>query len=115
MKKVTAIIQPCKLEELKQELLKINLNGITITQVMGCGKQLGWKEFYRGAEISLNILQKVQLDLVVNDDQVEAIVDLIIKYSKNGEIGEIGDGKIFISEIVDCIRIRTGERGSEAL
>lgn len=112
MKNITAIIRPCKLEELKEELLKINLNGITITQVMGCGKQLGWKEYYRGAEISLNILPKVKLELVVDDDQVETIIDLINKYSRTGDIG---DGKIFISSIIDCIRIRTDERGTQAL
>lgn len=112
MKKIEAIIRPSKLEDLKEELLKINLNGITITQVMGCGKQLGWKEFYRGAEISLNVLPKVKVELIVNDDVVETVVDAIIKFSRTGEIG---DGKIFISDIIECIRIRTGERGVAAL
>jgi len=115
MKKITAIVRPCKLEELKEELLKINLNGITISQVMGCGTQLGWTEFYRGAEISLNILPKVKLELVVEDGQVDTVSELIVKYSRTGEVGDIGDGKIFISDITDCIRIRTGERGILAL
>ncbi len=112
MKKIEAIIRPSKLEELKEALLEAGMDGITITQVMGAGKQMGWKEFYRGNEISLNVLPKVKLELVVLDEKVDAITDTIIKYSQTGEVG---DGKIFISDIQDCIRIRTKERGNSAI
>ncbi len=112
MKKIEAIIRPAKLEELKEALLAINLDGITISQVMGAGKQLGWKEYYRGQEISLNVLPKVKLELVCTDEKVEQITETIIKYTQTGEVG---DGKIFISEIQDCIRIRTRERGNSAI
>lgn len=112
MKKIEAIIRPSKLEELKEALLAAGMDGITITQVMGAGKQMGWKEFYRGNEISLNVLPKVKLELVVVDEKVEAIAETIIKYSQTGEVG---DGKIFISDIQDSIRIRTRERGNAAI
>ncbi|WP_024831809.1 P-II family nitrogen regulator [Ruminiclostridium josui] len=112
MKKIEAIIRPSKLEELKEALLAIDIDGITITQVMGAGKQMGWKEYYRGTEVSLNILPKVKLELVAADEKVELIVDTIVKYSQTGEVG---DGKIFIFDLEDCIRIRTKERGEKAL
>ena len=112
MKKIEAIIRPSKLEELKEALLEAGMDGITISQVMGAGKQMGWKEFYRGNEITLNVLPKVKLELVVLDEKVDAITDTIIKYSQTEEVG---DGKIFISEIQDCIRIRTKERGNSAI
>lgn len=112
MKKIEAIIRPCKLEELKEALLAIELDGITISQVMGAGKQLGWKEFYRGTEISLNVLPKVKLELVTTDEKVDLITDTIIKHAQTGEVG---DGKIFVSELQDCIRIRTRERGESAI
>lgn len=112
MKKIEAIIRPSKLEELKEALLEAGLDGITISQVMGAGKQMGWKEFYRGNEITLNVLPKVKLELVVLDEKVDSICDTIIKYSQTGEVG---DGKIFISDIQDCIRIRTKERGNSAI
>jgi nitrogen regulatory protein P-II 1 len=112
MKKIEAIIRPCKLEELKEALLAINLDGITISQVMGAGKQLGWKEYYRGNEITLNVLPKVKLELVSTDDKVEQIIDTIMEYSYTGEVG---DGKIFIYDLENCIRIRTGEKGEAAI
>lgn len=112
MKKIEAIIRPAKLEELKEALLAINLDGITISQVMGAGKQLGWKEYYRGQEVTLNVLPKVKLELVCTDEKVEQITETIIKYTQTGEVG---DGKIFISDIQDCIRIRTRERGNSAI
>lgn len=92
--------------------MAIDIDGITITQVMGAGKQMGWKEYYRGTEVSLNILPKVKLELVAADEKVELIVDTIVKYSQTGEVG---DGKIFIFDLEDCIRIRTKERGEKAL
>ncbi len=112
MKKIEAIIRPCKLEDLKEALLAIDMDGITITQVMGAGKQKGWKEFYRGNEITLNVLPKVKLELVSTDDKVDLITDTIIKFSQTGEVG---DGKIFIYNLEDCIRIRTNERGDTAI
>ncbi len=112
MKKIEAIIRPSKLEELKEALLSINLDGITISQVMGAGKQLGWKEYYRGQEISLNVLPKVKLELVCADEKVETIIDTIVAHTQTGEVG---DGKIFVSELQDCIRIRTKERGISAI
>jgi nitrogen regulatory protein P-II 1 len=112
MKKIEAIIRQSKLEELKEALQKIDVNGITISQVYGCGKQKGWKEYYRGSEVSLNVLPKIKVEMVVNDERLDETTDTIIKYSQTGEIG---DGKIFISDISDCIRIRTYERGEKAI
>jgi nitrogen regulatory protein P-II 1 len=112
MKKIEVIIRPSKLEELKEALLLINIEGLTVSQVMGCGKQKGWKEYYRGTEVSLNMLSKVKLEMVVCDAKVDKVIETIIKESRTGEVG---DGKIFISDISDAIRIRTGERGEDAL
>lgn len=112
MKKIEAIIRPSKLEELKEALLAAGLDGITISQVMGAGKQLGWKEYYRGQEVSLNVLPKVKLELVCTDEKVDIITETIISHSQTGEVG---DGKIFISDIQECIRIRTKERGNAAI
>ncbi len=112
MKKIEAIIRPNKLEDVKEALQKIDINGITICQVLGCGKQKGWKEYYRGSEVSMNVLPKIKLELVVEDSKLEKTLDTIIQYAKTGEVG---DGKIFVSEITDCIRIRTGEHGENAV
>lgn len=112
MKKIEAIIRPAKLEELKDELHKAKITGLTIAQVLGCGQQLGWKEHYRSSEVSINILPKIEVKLIVDDSEVEKIIDLIVKVARTGEVG---DGKIFISDIEDCVRIRTGERGKDAL
>lgn len=112
MKRIEAIIRPSKLEYIKDALKNKNINGITINQVMGCGNQLGWSEFYRGNEVIVNILPKIEIKIVVEDNKVEEIVELISNISRTGEVG---DGKIFIINIEDCIRIRTGERGNNAL
>jgi len=112
MKKIEAIIQPGKFEEIKVALNSLDINGITITQVMGCGNQKGWKEFYRGTELFLNILPKVQLTIVTTDDNVDDIIDVIIKITRTDEFG---DGKIFISNVERVIRIRSGEEGEDAL
>jgi len=112
MKKIEAIIRPSKLEETKDALLLIDIDGITISQVMGCGKQKGWKEYYRGTEITLNVLQKIKLEIVVCDKKVDKVVETIIAISRSGEVG---DGKIFISDISNAIRIRTGEEGEKAI
>ena len=112
MKKVEAIVRPGKLEELKDALRAINIEGISISQIMGCGKQMGWKEYYRGTEISMNVLQKIKIEIVVADERVEEVVSTIVT---TAQTGEVGDGKIFLYDVADCIRIRTGERGVEAL
>lgn len=112
MKKVEAIIQPNKLEDLKEALAQMNIGGITISQVMGCGKQKGFKEYYRGSEVLMNVLPKVKMELVVDDSDCERTIGTILKYTQTGEVG---DGKIFVSTIDDAVRIRTGERGPKAL
>lgn len=112
MKKLEAIIRPSNLEELKDALLKANVNGLTISQVLGCGTQHGWTEHYRGSEVIMNCLQKIKVSMVVPDDRMEEIIDLISSIAKSGEVG---DGKIFITDVADCVRIRTGERGDVAL
>ncbi|BCN31174.1 P-II family nitrogen regulator [Anaeromicropila herbilytica] len=112
MKKIEAILRPEQLEPLKEALLAAKVNGITINQVFGCGNQYGWTEYHRGSEVIMNTLPKVEFKIVVADDRLEEIVDIIIN---NSQTGEVGDGKIFISEITDCIRIRTKERGDAAI
>lgn len=112
MKKIEAIIRSEKLEDIKEELNKLNINGLTISQVMGCGKQKGWKEYFRGQEVLLNVLPKTKLEIVVTDAQAETIIDIIVKIAHTGEVG---DGKIFIYDVADAIRIRTGERGIGAV
>lgn len=112
MKKIEAIIRPVKLEEVKEALGRFNINGITISQVMGCGLQKGRKEYIRGVEVTLNLLPKIKVEIVTGDDRVDEVLDIITKISRTGEVG---DGKIFVSDIADAIRIRTGERGESAL
>jgi len=112
LKKIEAIIRPEKLEPLKDALLKMKINGITINQVFGCGNQYGFTEYVRGNTIIMNTLSKVEVRIVVPDDRLEEIIDIIISVA---ETGAFGDGKIFVSEISDCIRIRTKERGDIAL
>jgi nitrogen regulatory protein P-II 1 len=112
MKKIEAIIRPEKLEELKDQLHKAKVTGITISQVLGCGQQLGWTEHYRSNEVFINVLPKVEVKIIVESDKAEEIIKLIIETTRTGEVG---DGKIFVSDIADCIRIRTGERGSSAI
>lgn len=112
MKKIEAIVRPGKLDEIKEALNKYNVHGLTISQVMGCGLQKGRKEYIRGAEITLNLLPKIKIEVVVNDSQLEPVIELITKEARTGEVG---DGKIFIYNVEDSIRIRTGERGEAAV
>lgn len=112
MKKIEAFIRPEKLSEIKDMLNILNINGLSISQIMGCGNQKGWKEYVRGAEVEYNFLPKLKLEIVVPDEQVEELVDTICEKAYTGEIG---DGKIFISDILDAIRIRTRERGGDAV
>ena len=112
MKKIEAIIQPSKLEEIKEELRKISISGLTVLNVIGCGLQKGQKEVYRGKEYTINLIQKVKIEMVVKDEKVEEIVGLLQKVAKTGQIG---DGKIFIYAVENAIRIRTGEMGEDAI
>ena len=112
MKKIEAIVRPERLEDVKDALAAINIRGISITQIVGCGVQNGWTEIYRGNEYQLNFLPKVKIEIVADNDRSEEIIGVIIKSARSGEIG---DGKIFVSDVSDVIRIRTGERGKVAL
>ena len=115
MKLIIAIIQPSKLEEVKAALSEVEVVRLTIMDCQGFGRQKGQTEVYRGKEISVNLLRKVQLMIAVNDHFVEPTINAIIKGGRTGPTGEIGDGKIFVLPLEDCIRIRTGERGGEAI
>lgn len=108
MKKVEAIIKPFKLEEVKEALAGVGIQGMTVTEVKGFGRQKGHKELYRGAEYVVEFLPKVKIEIVVSDDKVAPVVDAIVKAASTGRIG---DGKIFVYSVEDAIRIRTGESG----
>jgi nitrogen regulatory protein P-II 1 len=112
MKLIIAYIQPHMLNEVKQELYKAEVYKMSVTNAMGCGQQKGYTEQFRGVEIEVNLLKKVRLEIAVNDNFVQPTVDAVIRGARSGEIG---DGKIFILPIEDCIRIRTGETGSSAI
>ena len=112
MKLVSAIIKPFKLQEVIEALVDAGIEGLTITEVKGYGRQKGHTEMYRGAEYSVDTLPKIKLDILVDDSNLETVTDII---SKTSNTGKIGDGKIFISSIEEVIRIRTGETGSEAI
>jgi nitrogen regulatory protein P-II 1 len=112
MKKVEAIIKPFKLDEVKESLSGIGVQGLTVSEVKGFGRQKGHTELYRGAEYVVDFLPKVKLEIIVRDEQVVEVVETIEKAAKTGRIG---DGKIFVLPIDEVIRIRTGERGSDAI
>lgn len=112
MKMIVAIIQPNKLPDVKQALFNAEIRKMTVTNVIGCGQQAGYTESYRGSVIEVNLLKKVRLEIAVNDDYVKPTVDAIINGARTGNIG---DGKIFIFDLPQTIRIRTGEEGSEAI
>lgn len=112
MKKICAIVRPEKLEPLKAALFTAKVSGMTISQVQGCGNQHGWKEYYRGTEVMLNMIPKVKFDLIVDDEKVDPLVKLIQETTRTGEVG---DGKIFIFPVDEVVRIRTGERGDDAV
>ena len=112
MKKIEAIIKPFKLEDVKEALAEIGVEGMTVTEVKGFGRQKGHTEIYRGSEYTVDFLPKVKFDLVVADDRVDIAVKAIIKSAKTGKIG---DGKIFVTHIEEAIRIRTEERGENAV
>ncbi len=112
MKKIEAIIRHFKLEDVKNALSEQGIAGMTITEVRGFGRQKGHTETYRGTEYAVDFVPKVKLEIAVNTDQAQTVIDTIIKTSQTGQIG---DGKIFVSDLTDTIRIRTGETGNEAL
>lgn len=112
MKKVEAIIRHFKLEEVKDALTQAGAQGMTVTEVRGFGRQKGHKETYRGAEYTVDFLPKVKVEVVVGDDQLQPIIEAIVKSARTGQVG---DGKIFVTNMEEMVRIRTGESGSEAL
>ena len=112
MKMITAIIKPHKLDEVREALTPLGVAGMTVTEVKGFGRQKGQTEIYRGAEYEVGFLPKVKIELAVGDDMVEAVVEAI---QKSAHTGKIGDGKIFVAELGQAIRIRTGETDAEAL
>ena len=112
MKLITAIVKPFKLEEVKNALNTYGVKGMSVSEVSGVGQQKGHTEVYRGAEYTVNLIPKVRIEVLVNDDQVDAVVDVIVKAASTGSIG---DGKVWTSPIDQVIRVRTGERGSEAI
>ncbi len=112
VKKIEAVIKPFKLDEVKEALHEIGVSGITVTEAKGFGRQKGHTELYRGAEYVVDFLPKVRLEVVVDDDQVERVVEAIANAARTGRIG---DGKIFVSAIESAVRIRTGERDSDAI
>jgi nitrogen regulatory protein P-II 2 len=112
MKMVIAIIKPFKLDDVRSALADVGVQGITVTEVKGFGRQKGHTELYRGAEYVVDFLPKVKLELAVDDEQVDRVVEAIIETARTGKIG---DGKIFVAELGQAVRIRTGEAGSRAL
>ena len=112
MKKIEAIIQPFRLEPVKEALHGINVEGMTVTEVKGFGRQKGLREVYRGMEYQVDFLPKVKIEIVASDDKVKLILDTIVEKARTGRIG---DGKIFVYPVMEVIRIRTGETGDEAV
>jgi nitrogen regulatory protein PII len=112
VKKIEAIIRPFKLEEVKEALVEIGIRGLTISEVRGYGRQKGHTETYRGSEYRIEFVPKIKIEVVIEDSKVEKIVDAILKTAKTGQVG---DGKIFIYNVEDVVRIRTGESGKDAL
>lgn len=112
MKRIAAVVRPEKLEPLKEALFQANISGMTIYQVHGCGNQHGWKEYFRGSEVFLNMIPKVKFEIIVEDSRVDEIVDVIVDVARTGGVG---DGKIFISSIDSVVRVRTGEKDEAAV
>lgn len=112
MKKIEAVVRHFKLEEVKEALIEGGVQGMTVTEVRGFGRQKGHKEQYRGAEYSVDFLPKVKLEVIVADDQAKAVIEAIVRTARTGQIG---DGKIFVTDLSETVRIRTGESGAEAI
>ncbi len=112
MKVVVAVIKPFKLDDVREGLAKLDVNGMTVTEVQGFGRQSGHTEVYRGAEYQVNFVPKVKIEVVVDDGEVDRVVDAIVEISRTGKIG---DGKVWVHSVEELIRVRTGERGTDAL
>ena len=112
MKKVEAVIKPFKLDDVKEALQEVGVQGMTVIEAKGYGRQKGHTELYRGAEYVIDFLPKVKIEVVVADDQLDRVIEAITTAARSGRIG---DGKIFVTDVIDVIRIRTGERGSQAV
>ena len=112
MKLIVAYIQPHKLNDVKQELYKAAVTKMSVTNALGCGQQMGYHESYRGVDIEVNLLKKVRIEIAINETFVKPTIDAIIKGARTGNIG---DGKIFITNLEECIRIRSGESGNTAI
>ena len=112
MKKIDAIIKPFKLEDVKEALAAVGVEGMTVTEVKGFGRQKGHTEIYRGSEYTVDFLPKIKLEIVLDDDRVQDAIDAIVKSAKTDKIG---DGKVFVSSVEEVARIRTGETGAEAI
>ena len=112
MKKVEAIIKPFKLEEVKEALSNVGVKGLTVIEVKGFGRQKGHKELYRGAEYEIEFLPKVKLEVVVSENELEIVIEAIVSSARTGRLG---DGKVFVSPVEEVVRIRTNERGAEAI
>lgn len=112
MKKVECIIRPFKLDEVREALMEVGVQGMTVSEVRGFGRQRGHKEIYRGSEYTIEFVPKLKLEIVVNDDIVENVIETVLKVASTGKIG---DGKIFVTPVEEVIRIRTGERGVTAI
>lgn len=115
MKYIVAVVQPSRLEAVKEALSNVEVFRLTVSDAQGLGRQKGHTEVYRGHEYQVNLVQKVKLEIAVTDEFVEPTIEAIIRGGRTGEEGKIGDGKIFVLPLEDCIRIRTGERGNEGI
>jgi len=112
VKKIEAVVRHFKLEEVKEALIEAGVQGMTVTEVRGFGRQKGHKEQYRGAEYTVDFLPKVKLEVIVSDEQAKPVIEAIVRTARTGQIG---DGKIFITDLAETVRIRTGESGTEAI
>lgn len=115
MKLIVAIIRPEKLEDVQRALAERDVYLMTVTDIRGCGRQRGYTEVYRGTEVTVRLVPKIKLEIAVTEPFVEATVEAIVHSARTGDTGTIGDGKIFVLPLEDCVRIRTGERGSDAI
>lgn len=115
MKLIVAIIRPDKLQDVQRALAERDVYLMTVSEVRGCGRQKGYTEVYRDQEVEIRLLPKLKLEIAVNEPFVEATVEAVVHSARTGDTGNVGDGKIFVLPLEDCVRIRTGERGPEAI
>ena len=115
MKLIVAIIRPDKLDDVQKALAERDVYLMTVSEVRGCGRQKGYTEVYRGQEVKIKLLPKLKVEIAVSEPFVEAAIEAIVHAARTGETGTVGDGKIFVLPMDDCVRIRTGERGGEAI